>query len=106
MTARFRAGYLLVTLYVAGHMIAFSQSPPSTPRAYALLGPQPEIARVLTNSAGILDRTIPKLASEKDPAIQQVRHAMERERSALRDLIEALNKRETMLAELTDVSVE
>lgn len=101
-----RARYTLVCLLAAFHVAAFSQSSRSAPRGDALLGPQPDVVRVLANSADILDRTIPKFAQVKDPAIQQLRDAMERERAVLGELIETLNKREAILAELTETSAK
>lgn len=84
---------------------AFGQSFQNIPRGDALLG-RTDVANVLAHSAEILDRAIPKFADVKDPALRQVRQAMERERAALGDLMEAISRREALLADLRDASAE
>ncbi len=71
-------------------------------RPEVLLAARPEVHRLLTGTDGILAKGITTFAGVKDPAIQEVRRAMERERAALNDLIDALAKREARVEGLTE----
>jgi hypothetical protein len=66
-----------------------------------LLVARPDVHRFLNGTDGILAKAITSFGGVKDPAIQEVRQAMERERAALNVLLESLNKREALVGDLT-----
>jgi hypothetical protein len=68
------------------------------------LSTPPEIQQLLAVAAAKVATNIGRLADDKDPAIRQVRQAMERERVALRALIETLGARGTSMDELLDLT--
>ena len=68
----------------------------------AMLTPRAEVQTMLTRANEFLNTTIGNFANVKDPAIQQVRQAMERERAALTALNQTLTARQPLLRDLTD----
>jgi hypothetical protein len=65
-----------------------------------VLATRPEVRSLMNTTTDQLTATITTFASVRDPAIQQVRQAMERERAALNALNESMNTREATLREL------
>ncbi|MEI9814411.1 MAG: hypothetical protein WDO18_18000 [Acidobacteriota bacterium] len=71
-------------------------------RPETLLDTRPEVQRLFTVAGDYLTKTIGTFSGVKDPAIQQVRQSMERERAALNALNESINTRRAALKPLTD----
>jgi hypothetical protein len=68
------------------------------------LSTPPEIQQLLAVAAAKVATNIGRLADDKDPAIRQVRQAMERERAALRSLTETLSLRSASVDELAGLT--
>lgn len=73
-------------------------------RAEVLLVTPPETQQLLSKNNDYLTATINSFAGVRDPAIQQVRQAMERERAALTTLTEAVRTRAAASQELADAN--
>ncbi len=63
----------------------------------SVVTPHPEVQRLLSVASDYLTKTIGTFSGVKDPAIQQVRQAMERERAALNALSDSIRARQTAL---------
>jgi len=71
-----------------------------------LLETPEEVKQLLAVAAAKVATNVSAFASDKDPAIRQLRQAMERERAALRALTDTLNARKTSIDELVDIADE
>ncbi|MEO8097048.1 MAG: hypothetical protein ABI811_05060 [Acidobacteriota bacterium] len=70
-------------------------------RPQLLLAASAEEQRMLANATQFLSTAVTNFAAVRDPAIQQVRQAMERERAAIAALTEAMSARRKSLDEAT-----
>lgn len=68
----------------------------------AMLAPRAEMQTLLTRAGEFLNSTIASFSNIKDPAIQQVRQAMERERAALNSLNQTLTARQPFMKDVTE----
>jgi hypothetical protein len=69
-----------------------------------MLATRPEVDAMLTRAGDFLNSTIQNFGNVKDPAIQQVRQAMERERAALNALNQTLAARAGSVRELINAT--
>ena len=72
--------------------------------AEALITARPEVDVMLMRAGEFLNTTIQNFSNIKDPAIQQVRQAMERERAALNSLNQTLSARGAGIRELVEAT--
>ncbi len=74
--------------------------------AEAMLAPRAEMQTLLSRAGDFLNTNIASFSSIKDPAIQQVRQAMERERAALNSLNQTLSARQPFLKDVVESTEE
>lgn len=91
-----RAGFLAVP----ADQLRWAQTPLAKPGS--VIDTRPEVQRLLSVASDYLTKTSGTFAGVKDPAIQQVRQAMERERAALTALTESINGRKAALEKVTE----
>lgn len=93
-----RAGFITAP----ADQLRWAQAPIAVPSP--VLDNRPEVQRLLGSSSDYLTKTIATFAGVKDPAIQQVRQAMERERAALKSLDDAITARKSALTAAVEAS--
>lgn len=93
-----RAGYVNTSL----DQVRWAQTTLAKPGS--VIDTRPEVQRLLTVASDYLTKTIGTFSGVKDPAIQQVRQAMERERAALNSLTESINARKGALTIVTEAT--
>jgi hypothetical protein len=91
-----RAGYVNTSL----DQVRWAQTALAKPGS--VIDTRPEVQRLLSVASEYLTKTIGTFSGVKDPAIQQVRQAMERERAALNSLTASINARKTALITVTE----